>query len=155
MTALCGIAHIYFLIPFWYSPQDKADIKGSLSLCDHDLVTGSLNMATVPLLVASKGPQTTGSPPDKANSPEQEPYRSTSTEPVHFPRPCFGIPRIIISPTSENSLTEEALYMDDKPDLQACDLGDLVFDLRKFDCSSELLESVESFLSWIVLFLVS
>lgn len=104
-------------------------------------------MATVPLLVASKVPPTVALAPDKDNNPEQEPYQSVSLEPVHFTRPCYGIPRIIISPTSENSLTEEALYMDDKPDLQACDLGDLVFDLRQFDCSSELLESVESFLS--------
>ncbi|XP_062400003.1 opsin 4xb [Sardina pilchardus] len=125
----------------------KTNIPGSLSLCDHDLVTGSLNMATVPLLIASKEPQTANSTADKDGQRDHEHQRSTALDPKHYSRPCYGIPRIIISPTSENSLTEEALYLDDKPDLQLSDLGELVLDMRQYDCSSELLESAESFLS--------
>ena len=129
-------------------PQQHPTITGSLSLCDHHLVNGVLNMATIPLLVGSKDPQAVNSTTDTDGNQHQEPYQRSTLDPAHFPRLCHGIPRIIISPTSESSLTEEALYLDDsRPGSQAMDLGDLVLDLRQFKCSSELLESVESFLS--------
>ncbi|XP_041957042.1 opsin 4xb [Alosa sapidissima] len=127
--------------------KEKTTITGSLSLCDHDLVTGTLNMATVPLLVASTEPQTGNSTLDKDGHRDEKLHRTTALDPKCYFRPCYGIPRIIISPTSENSLTEEALYLDDKPELQLSDLGELVLDMQQYDCSSELLESVESFLS--------
>ncbi|XP_063050289.1 opsin 4xb [Engraulis encrasicolus] len=107
-------------------------IPVSMSLCEDDLVTGSLHTASVPLLVSSGDPLVShltsasgGSTTHIVSSyashshRDRDSYRDSyrgNLETVCFTtRSCYGVPRIIISPTSENSLTEEALYLDNKP----------------------------------------
>ncbi|KAL2091751.1 hypothetical protein ACEWY4_011549 [Coilia grayii] len=94
--------------------ERQTSIPGSLSLCDGDLVTGSLNTATIPQQVASQEPR----PAHLATNSNRghEPCQNSSLDSVPpLPTPCYGIPSIVISPTSDSSLTEEALCADSKP----------------------------------------
>ncbi|XP_028852433.1 opsin 4xb isoform X2 [Denticeps clupeoides] len=119
--------------------------RGSLRLWEHTLVSGSVNMATVPLLVITKNRAQV----DLVTGERQtEPADCRSnTDSKHFGQPFCSIPRIVISSTSESSLTEEALYAEDRPGELALDTSDLLFELQQLKCSSGLLESIDMYFS--------
>ncbi|KAJ8401581.1 hypothetical protein AAFF_G00378980 [Aldrovandia affinis] len=130
--------------------------RESMSSCEHDLVSGSVSMATVPLLVTARSRQgegwcerELGSDPREAAGRESEDPRNGWNSAGSGLDAAGGVapPRIIISPTSENSLIEENLYTGEKPGLLPCEAADLLLGMKSLSCSTELLESVERFLS--------
>ncbi|KAG9354965.1 hypothetical protein JZ751_001678, partial [Albula glossodonta] len=132
-----------------------AAVRESLSSCEHDLVSGSVSMATVPLLVMGRTRQSQGRParewgsdPGEAGRDGEDLRNGWSSAGLELDGPLgFVPPRIIISPTSESSLVEEDLYAGEKPGQLPCDAANLILDLKSLNCSTELLESVEKFLS--------
>uniref|UniRef100_A0A8C1ZT56 Opsin 4xa n=1 Tax=Cyprinus carpio TaxID=7962 RepID=A0A8C1ZT56_CYPCA len=110
--------------------EDKAAAteNGSLNDCGLDLVSESVNMATVPLLMAKNTP---GEEQEEECKEEQE--DSNSLSPLSNGLAFYEDtqePQIIIGPTSEQTREDK-----------------LILDLKSLNCSSELLESVEKFLS--------
>uniref|UniRef100_A0A672MFQ8 Melanopsin-B-like n=1 Tax=Sinocyclocheilus grahami TaxID=75366 RepID=A0A672MFQ8_SINGR len=102
--------------------------SGSLNDCGLDLVSESVNMATVPLLMAKNTP---GEEQEEECKEEQE--ESNSLSPLSNGLAFYEDmqePQIIIVPTSEQTREDK-----------------LILDLKSLNCSSELLESVEKFLS--------
>uniref|UniRef100_A0A671R5D3 Opsin 4xa n=1 Tax=Sinocyclocheilus anshuiensis TaxID=1608454 RepID=A0A671R5D3_9TELE len=102
--------------------------SGSLNDCGLYLVSESVNMATVPLLMAKNTP---GEEQEEECKEEQE--DSNSLSPLSNGLAFYEDmqePQIIISPTSEQTREDK-----------------LILDLKSLNCSSELLESVEKFLS--------
>lgn len=112
--------------------QPAVTESGSLIDCGLDLVSESINMATVPLLMAKNTP---GGEEEECNE-EQEDSNSVSllSNGLAFYEDTEE-PQIIITPTSEEQQTTHS--REDK----------LILDLKSLNCSSELLESVEKFLS--------
>lgn len=113
--------------------QPAVTENGSLIDSGLDLVSESINMATVPLLMARDTP---GGEEEEECKEEQE-----DSNPVSLLSNGLAFyedteePQIIISPTSEEQQTTQS--REDK----------LILDLKSLNCSSELLESVEKFLS--------
>ncbi len=104
-----------------FSPSQPA-VTESISLNGLDLVSESINMATVPLIMAKNTPEEECKEEQEDSNPlsnGQALYKDTQE------------PQIIISPTSERTKEDK-----------------LILDLKSLNCSSELLESVEKFLSW-------
>ncbi|KAL0979825.1 hypothetical protein UPYG_G00190280 [Umbra pygmaea] len=128
-------------------------LKESTSASDHDFMSGSVSMATVPLLALSKrspSVQLTNEGETRESDSGGE-RRSTLDSPrlrVQMTENS-SIPQIIISPTSESSLiSEDNLFLDENQGTgMSREAGDLLVGLRSLNCSSELLESVEKFLS--------
>lgn len=112
----------------FYPSQAAATENGSLNDCGLDLVSESVNMATVPLLMAKNTP---GEEQEEECKEEQE--DSNSLSPLSNGLAFYEDtqePQIIIGPTSEQTREDK-----------------LILDLKSLNCSSELLESVEKFLS--------
>ncbi|XP_067255044.1 opsin 4xa [Chanodichthys erythropterus] len=114
--------------------EEKPAVTESSSLidCGLDLASESINMATVPLLMAKNTP---GGEEEECNE-EQEDSNSISllSNGLAFYEDTEE-PQIIIAPTSEEQQMTQS--REDK----------LILDLKSLNCSSELLESVEKFLS--------
>ncbi|KAL1267186.1 hypothetical protein QQF64_002861, partial [Cirrhinus molitorella] len=109
--------------------EDKPAVteSGSLNDCGLDLASESVNMATVPLLMAKN------TPGEEQEEKEEEQEDSNSPSPLNNGLAFYEDteePQIIISPTSEQTREDK-----------------LILDLKSLNCSSELLESVEKFLS--------
>ncbi|XP_051972837.1 opsin 4xa [Xyrauchen texanus] len=123
--------------------EDPSEVKppitegGSLSTYSHDLVAESINMATVPLLVAKNNPEL-----EQEEEYEEEDTLIGQEETNSMSPPSKGLAfyedtdmtQIRVSPTSE------------KRAMQTRE-GDLILGLKSLNCSTELLESVEKFLS--------
>lgn len=108
-------------------PQPAVTESGSLMDYGLDLASESINMATVPLLMAKHTP-----------GGEQEKEKECNTVSPQRNGLAFyedtEEPKIIIGPESEEQMSPSR---EDK----------LILDLKSLNCSSELLESVEKFLS--------
>ncbi|XP_064830590.1 opsin 4xb [Oncorhynchus masou masou] len=126
-------------------------LKESMSASEHEVVSGSVCMAAAPLLLLSKRSQsvqlTNGGETTESESGSRR--RSTLDSPSLRAQPSHisSIPQIIISPTSESSLiSDDNLSLVEKQGaMTSHEEGELLVGLRS--CSSELLESVERFLS--------
>lgn len=125
----------------------------SLSGCEHELVSTSLTVATLPLLVLTRGRSqslTSEIPQGPWGKDRLSSHRSDSFDSLHFgrlssvsPRLPSGVPRIIvISPTSESSLIKhDSACLEESMEA----LEDSVFASLNF--SSEVFQAVE-LLSW-------
>ncbi|XP_039531348.1 opsin 4xa isoform X2 [Pimephales promelas] len=109
--------------------EEKPAVAESGSVMDYslDLASESINMATVPLLMAKHTP---GGEPEKE---EESNTVSPQTNGLAFYEDTEE-PQIIMGPESEEQTSPSR---EDK----------LILDLKSLNCSSELLESVEKFLS--------
>lgn len=139
-----------FLSPFILKPpQHQSTMNESLSGCEHELVSTSLTVATLPLLAITRGRSqslTNESPQGSRARDGPGSHRSDSFDSLHFgrlssvsPELPAGVPRIIvISPTSESSLIKR-----DSPCLEESveALEDSVFSSLNF--SSEVFQAVE------------
>lgn len=104
--------------------QPAVTESGSLMDYSLDLASESINMATVPLLMAKHTP---------GGEQEKEEECNTVRNGLAFYEDTEE-PQITISPESEEQMSPSR---EDK----------LILDLKSLNCSSELLESVEKFLS--------
>lgn len=121
----------------------------SLSSCEHELVSTSLTVATLPLIVLTRGRSqslTNEVPEGPGGKDGLSRHRSDSFDSLHFgklssmsPRLPAGVPRIIvISPTSESSLIKhDSACLEDSVEA----LEDSVFTSLSF--SSEVFQAVE------------
>ncbi|XP_036384603.1 opsin 4xa [Megalops cyprinoides] len=130
--------------------KDSAPGRGTLCSCDHDSASDSVNAATVPLLATERGSPAEGCQDreqvDETSETGQESENNWSSPSVDLDYSSdSGVPSIIISPTAESSLMEEAKLLEDKP--LDCEAGNLLLDLQSLNCPTELLESAEKFLS--------
>ncbi len=130
-----------------FSPsQPAATESGSLNDCSLDLVSESINMATVPLLMTKNTPGEEQEETEECKEEqeeteeckeEQEETEECKEDQEDSNSLSNGLaiytqePQIIISPTSEQTREDK-----------------LILDLKSLNCSNELLESVEKFLSW-------
>ncbi|XP_067289840.1 opsin 4xa isoform X2 [Pseudorasbora parva] len=112
--------------------EEKPAVTESGSLTDHglDLASESINMATVPLLMAKNTP---GGEEEDCKE-EQEDSVSPLSNGLAFYEDTEE-PQITIGPAS------------DEPQMTPSREDKLILDLKSLNCSSELLESVEKFLS--------
>lgn len=104
------------LLPLYFKPhQHQSTMNESLSGGEHELVSTSLTVATLPLLVITRGRSqslTNELPQGPRGNDGLSSHRSDSLDSLHFgrlssvsPGMPAGVPRIIvISPTSESSL---------------------------------------------------
>lgn len=122
-----------------------------MSASEHEVVSGSICMAAVPLLALSKRSQSVqlSNGGETTESESGSERRSTLDSPSLRAQLSHisSIPQIIISPTSESSLmSDDNLSLVEKQGaMMSHGEGELLVGLRS--CSSELLESVERFLS--------
>ncbi|XP_056322940.1 opsin 4xa [Danio aesculapii] len=121
------------------SSEEKSavtDSGGSLNGGGLDLVSESINMATVPLLMAKNtGEEDQEEEEDETLTGQQD---SRSLSPVSNDLPFYQDteePHITLSPTSAEQQTTQTRE------------NNLILELKSLNCSSELLESVEKFLS--------
>lgn len=106
-------------------------MRESLSLCEQDLVSGSLAMASAPMVICTK----------KSRSAEMTsdlPFNPNKDSVVHS---SSYTPTIIISPASEGNLREDTVG-EEKSGSQ-----DLMFNLTNINCPAELMEGMERFLT--------
>ncbi|XP_010875319.1 opsin 4xb isoform X2 [Esox lucius] len=128
-------------------------LKEPTSVSNQELVSDSVCMATVPLLALSKSSPcvqlTNGNETREIDSSSEHRSTSDSLSLQAQLSQNSSIPQIIISPTSETSLiSEDNLFLEEKQGASLSrEAGDLLVGLRSLNCSSELLESVEKFLS--------
>lgn len=111
----------------FYPLQPAVTESGSLNDCGLDLVSESINMATVPLLMAKN------TPGEEQEEKEEEREDSNPPSPLNNGLAFYEDaeePEVIIVPTSEQTREDK-----------------LILDLKSLNCSGELLESVEKFLS--------
>ncbi|XP_030623912.1 opsin 4xa [Chanos chanos] len=140
--------------------QTVVSESGPLSQYDHDLVSESVNMATVPLLMARETPGVGWQDQEEEEEEEEAGEGGETAERDMRGNSCsdpprtglafyedLDVPHIIISSTSENGLAgEETAYKEEKRNAQTRE-GNLLLGLKSLNCSTELLESVEKFLS--------
>lgn len=135
--------------PLIYSSPHQSTMSESLSGCEHELVSTSLTVATLPLLVLTRGRSqslTSEIPQGPWGKDRLSSHRSESFDSLHFgrlssvsPRLSSGVPRIIvISPTSESSLiNHDSACLEESMEA----LEDSVFASLNF--SSEVFQAVE------------
>nr|XP_029510757.1 melanopsin-B-like [Oncorhynchus nerka] len=131
--------------------QEKCE-RGSLSSCDHDLVSESVNMATVPLLMTREEAGEGWQEQDKEKTQDRVPQSALEVEPASPPRiprtlihnkhRHSNVSQIIIIPSSETT----GDYKGEEHGAQTREKN-LLLGLQSLNCSTELLESVEKFLS--------
>ncbi|XP_038826928.1 opsin 4xa [Salvelinus namaycush] len=136
--------------------QEKVRLEGSLSSCDHDLVSESVNMATVPLLMTREEAGEGWQGEDKEKTQDRVPQSALEVEappppasPPRSPRTLIHnkhrhseVSQIIIIPLSETT----GDYKGEEHGAQTREKN-LLLGLQSLNCSTELLESVEKFLS--------
>ncbi|XP_071206419.1 melanopsin-B-like [Salvelinus alpinus] len=136
--------------------QEKVRLEGSLSSCDHDLVSESVNMATVPLLMTREEAGEGWQGEDKEKTQDRVPQSALEVEappppasPPRSPRTLIHnkhrhseVSQIIIIPLSETT----GDYKGEERGAQTREKN-LLLGLQNLNCSTELLESVEKFLS--------
>uniref|UniRef100_A0A3Q3WWS4 Rhodopsin n=1 Tax=Mola mola TaxID=94237 RepID=A0A3Q3WWS4_MOLML len=130
----------------------SSTMSESLSTCEHELVSSSLTVATLPLLVLTRRrsqsltSEISAALGEKDSTRDRPGHRSDSFHSLNFgkipsmgPRSPQGVPRIIvISPTSESSLiTHDSVCLEDSVEA----LENNVFVSLNF--SSEVFEAVE------------
>lgn len=135
---------------FFLHCQHPSTVSDSSSNCDHELVSSSLTVATLPLLVLTRRRsqsltnEFTGARKKKGNISDH--HKSDSFDSLNFgkiptsdPRSPQGVPRIIvISPTSESSLIKhDSVCLEDSVEA----MENNVFVSLNF--SSEVFEAVE------------
>ncbi|XP_029510757.2 opsin 4xa [Oncorhynchus nerka] len=131
--------------------QEKCE-RGSMSSCDHDLVSESVNMATVPLLMTREEAGEGWQEQDKEKTQDRVPQSALEVEPASPPRiprtlihnkhRHSNVSQIIIIPSSETT----GDYKGEEHGAQTREKN-LLLGLQSLNCSTELLESVEKFLS--------
>ncbi|CAB1318346.1 unnamed protein product [Coregonus sp. 'balchen'] len=136
--------------------QEKCE-RGSLSSCDHDLVSESVNMATMSLLMTREEGGEGWQEEDERKTQEIAPHSALEVEeappppasPPRTPRTLNNnkhrdseVSQIIISPLSETT----GDYKVEKHGAPTRE-ENLLLGLQSLNCSTELLESVEKFLS--------
>ncbi|XP_036382749.1 melanopsin-B-like [Megalops cyprinoides] len=128
--------------------------KEALSSCDHDLVSCSVSMAAIPLLVTVRDGQGEGRQDREQNEDTGQAGKESESLRNGWGSAGSGldssggsVPQIIIRPMSESSLIEETVTQGEKPGLLPCEAANLLQGLKSLNCSTELLESVEKFLS--------
>ncbi|XP_029564864.1 opsin 4xa [Salmo trutta] len=133
--------------------QEKCE-RGSLSSCDHDMVSESVNMATVPLLMTREEAGEGWQEEDKEKTQDRVPQSVFEVEeaplpPASPPRTLIHnkhrdseVSQIITSPSSETT----GDYKGEEHGAQTREKN-LLLGLQSLNCSTELLESVEKFLS--------
>lgn len=137
-------------LTFYFKPhQDQSTVNESLSGGEHELVSTSLNVATLPLLVITRGRSqslTNELPQGPRGKDGLSSHRSDSFDSLHFGRLSSvspglpaGVPRIIvISPTSESRLIKhDSACLEESVEA----LEDSVFTSLNF--SSEVFQAVE------------
>ncbi|XP_024237121.1 opsin 4xa [Oncorhynchus tshawytscha] len=132
--------------------QEKVRLEGSLSSCDHDLVSESVNMATVLLLMTREEAGEGWQEENKEKTQDRVPQSALEVEPASTPRiprtlihnkhRHSNVSQIIIIPSSETT----GDYKGEEHGAQSREKN-LLLGLQSLNCSTELLESVEKFLS--------
>lgn len=108
----------------------------ALRSSSHDLVSESVNMTTVPLLMAKD--QSPGEEEESEDSLTVQDGISLSS--VSGGLAFYEDMNAPVRPASENSLREESIVTQTRED-------DFILSLRTLNCSPEILESVQKFLS--------
>lgn len=150
---VCKNSHVCALqlfITFYFKPhQHQSTMNESLSGGEHELVSTSLTVATLPLLVITRGRSqslTNELPQGPRGNDGLSSHRSDSFDSLHFGRLSSvspglpaGVPRIIvISPTSESRLIKhDSACLEESVEA----LEDSVFTSLNF--SSEVFQAVE------------
>ncbi len=107
-------------------------MKESFSLCEQDLISGSLTMATAPTVVYIK--KSADMTSDLSFNPKKDSVTRSSSD----------APTIIISPASESNMREDTVG----EEKSGSHCQDLMFDLTNINCPAELLDTKERFLTW-------
>lgn len=143
---------VFVFVFFSLRCQCSSTTSESLSTCEHELVSSSLTVATLPLLVLTRRrsqsltSEISAALGEKDSTRDRPGHRSDSFHSLNFgkipsmgPRSPQGVPRIIvISPTSESSLiTHDSVCLEDSVEA----LENNVFVSLNF--SSEVFEAVE------------
>lgn len=109
-------------------------MRESLSLCEKDLVSGSLAMASAPMVIYTKKSKSAEMTSDLPFNPKNDSVTHSSSY----------APTIIISPASESNLREDTVG-EEKSGCQ--DSRNLMFNLTNINCPAELMEGMERFLT--------
>lgn len=108
-------------------------MKESFSLCEQDLVSGSLAMATAPTVVYTKKSGSADMTSDLSFNPKKDSVTRSSSD----------APTIIISPASESNMREDTVG----EEKSGSHCQDLMFDPTNINCPAELLDTKERFLT--------
>ncbi|KAK9975298.1 hypothetical protein ABG768_023351 [Culter alburnus] len=114
--------------------KPPVQMRESLSLCEQDLVSGSLAMASTPMVIYTKKSRSAELTSDLPFNPNNDSVTHSSSY----------TPTIIISPASESNLREDTVG-EEKSGSQ--DSRNLMFNLTNINCPAELMESMERFLT--------
>uniref|UniRef100_A0A671KFI1 Melanopsin-A-like n=1 Tax=Sinocyclocheilus anshuiensis TaxID=1608454 RepID=A0A671KFI1_9TELE len=107
--------------------KPSVQMRESFSLCERDLISGSLAMATAPTVIYTK----------KSGSDDM-------TSDLSFNPSCSpDAPTIIISPASESNMREDTV----REERSGSHCQDIMFDHTNINCPAELLETTERFLT--------
>ncbi|XP_018605680.2 opsin 4xa [Scleropages formosus] len=125
--------------------------SGYLRSGERSLVTGSVGLATLPLLVTvrkcSSGDCRAWEPLDtqtKAGRYDEDGKSFSNVELDGLPD--AGVPGIVIKPMLDGVMLEKGMWQEEKTGSLNCEAGNLLLDLHSVNGSSEILESVERFL---------
>lgn len=108
-------------------------MKETFSLCERDLVSGSLSMATAPTVVYTKKSRSADMTSDLSFNPKNDSVTRSSSD----------TPTIIISPALESNMREDTAG----EEKSGSHCQDLTFDLTNINCPAELLDTKERFLT--------
>ncbi|KAF4113862.1 opsin 4xb [Onychostoma macrolepis] len=109
--------------------KPPVQMKESFSLCERDLVSGSLALATAPTVVYTKKSGSADMTSDLSFNPKNNSVTRSSSD----------APTIIISPASESTMREDTVGEEKS--------GSHCQDLTNINCPAELLDTKERFLT--------
>ncbi|KAK7163979.1 hypothetical protein R3I94_002640 [Phoxinus phoxinus] len=114
--------------------KPPVQMRGSLSLCERDLVSGSFAMASASMDICTKKSMSAEMTSDLQFNPKNDSVTHSSSD----------TPTVIISPASESDMRKETVG-EEKSGSQ--DSRSLMFDLTNINCPAELMENMERFLT--------
>ncbi|KAG1944022.1 melanopsin [Pimephales promelas] len=114
--------------------KPPVQMRGSLSLCERDLVSGSFAMASAPMDICTKKSRSAEITSDLQCNPKNDSVTHSSSD----------TPTVIISPASESNMRKDTVG-EEKSGSQ--DSRSLMFGLTNINCPAELMENMERFLT--------